>query len=159
MKIVIGLDRSPCSRAALDYLRTLSRREGARVIVVSAVRTPVLAYSEVYVPAMGLDEEAMQEQMRASQELVSEAEKKLRLAGLTTEARVIRGDPGEAIVKVARTEGADLVVVGSHGRTGIAKLFLGSVASHVVTHAPCSVLVVKADLSDPKNSEDRGHLN
>jgi nucleotide-binding universal stress UspA family protein len=39
--------------------------------------------------------------------------------------------------------GADLVVVGSHGRTGLAKLVLGSVASHVVTHAPCSVLVVK----------------
>jgi nucleotide-binding universal stress UspA family protein len=55
----------------------------------------------------------------------------------------VRGDPREAIVEAARKTGADLVVVGSHGRTGIGKLVLGSVASHVVTHAPCSVLVVK----------------
>ena len=64
-------------------------------------------------------------------------------AGFSTEARVVRGDPRDALVDTARTMGADLVVVGSHGRTGLAKLVLGSVASHVVTHSPCSVLVVK----------------
>ena len=48
---------------------------------------------------------------------------------------------------VARSEHADLVVVGSHGHTGIAKVLLGSVASHIVSHAPCSVLVVKVQSS------------
>jgi nucleotide-binding universal stress UspA family protein len=56
---------------------------------------------------------------------------------------VERGDPREGIVHAAETERADLVVVGSHGRTGLQKLLIGSVAAHVVTHAPCSVVVVK----------------
>jgi nucleotide-binding universal stress UspA family protein len=46
-------------------------------------------------------------------------------------------------VEFVRAERADLLVVGSHGRTGLAKLMLGSVSSHTMTHAPCSVLVVK----------------
>jgi nucleotide-binding universal stress UspA family protein len=56
---------------------------------------------------------------------------------------VERGDPRDAIVRVAEREHADLVIVGSHGRTGLPKLLMGSVASYVVTHAPCPVLVVK----------------
>jgi len=55
----------------------------------------------------------------------------------------VRGDPREALVLAAESDQADLVVVGSHGRSGLTKLLLGSVASHVVTHAPCNVLVVK----------------
>ena len=47
------------------------------------------------------------------------------------------------ILEIAHAEHADLIVVGSHGRTGLPKLIMGSVASHIVTHAPCSVLVVK----------------
>ena len=58
------------------------------------------------------------------------------------EQRLVEGDPGEAIV--GECEGADLVVVGSHGRTGITAALLGSVSRHVVSHAPCPVVVVKA---------------
>jgi len=57
---------------------------------------------------------------------------------------MVPGDPRSALVDEARQEHADLIVVGSHGRSGLSKLLLGSVASHVVAHAPCSVLVVKA---------------
>jgi nucleotide-binding universal stress UspA family protein len=53
------------------------------------------------------------------------------------------GDPRSVLIEAARREKSDLLVIGSHGRSGMAKLLLGSVASHVVGHAPCSVLVVK----------------
>ena len=66
----------------------------------------------------------------------------LSIKGETT-VKVLPGDPREALVDTVRAENADLLVVGSHGRTGISKLMLGSVASHVVAHAPCDVLVVK----------------
>jgi len=56
---------------------------------------------------------------------------------------VLAGDPRQTLLDVAQSERADLIVVGSHGRSGLAKMMLGSVSSHVVTHAPCSVLVVK----------------
>lgn len=143
MKILIGIDDSPCSRAAMGFVRKSPWAAKAQFIVLSAVRPPVLAYSEIYVPPAATVEELVQEQKVAHQELVSGAERELREAGLASEARVLVGDPREAIVDTAREEGVDLVVVGSHGRSGISKLLMGSVASHVVTHAPCSVLVVK----------------
>lgn len=143
MKILIGIDDSPCSRAAMGFVRKSPWAAKSHVVVLSAVRPPVMAYSEIYVPPAAAMDEVMQEEKVAHQELVSQAERELREAGLETEGRVILGDPREAIVETARGEAADLVVVGSHGRSGIAKLLMGSVASHVVTHSPCSVLVVK----------------
>lgn len=68
-----------------------------------------------------------------------------RLAGgaYTLRTAVVEGDARSAIVEFAERLMADLVVVGSHGRSGLARLIIGSVAGHVVGHAPCSVLVVK----------------
>jgi nucleotide-binding universal stress UspA family protein len=100
-------------------------------------------YSEAYVPPQAYVEEMTADLVRFHQETASNAERALRGAGLKTEAKILRGDPRTALIEEARTEHADLVVVGSHGRTGMAKLLMGSVASFVVTHAPCSVMVVK----------------
>ena len=104
----------------------------------------VPAYSEVYVAGAGMVDQLLEEETKAHREVVAKAEKLLRDKGLQTEARVLTGDPRDVLVRTARDEGADLVVVGSHGRSGIAKFILGSVAAHVMTHAPCSVVVVKA---------------
>lgn len=143
MKILIGVDDSRHSQKALEYVKKMKWPEGTRVIVVSAVREVVPAYSEVYAPAAPYSERMMEDLFKYHQEVVSDAEKSLRDSGLTTEAKVVNGDPRTVLVDLARNEGVDLVVVGSHGRTGIAKILIGSVASHIVTHAPCSVLVVK----------------
>ena len=59
------------------------------------------------------------------------------------EADVVRGDPDDAIVEYAREHGADLIVMGSHGHTGLRHLLMGSVAEHVLRHAPCPVLIVR----------------
>ena len=68
----------------------------------------------------------------------------MRGSGFKTNSRVVTGDARFALIDAAKSEHADLLVVGSRGRTGLSKLLLGSVASHAVTHAPCSVLVVKS---------------
>lgn len=143
MKILIGVDESSYSNAALQFVRGLPLPASTRVIVVSAVQLALPVYAEAYVPAAGMVDQLLEERTKVHQELVSQAEKQLRDEGLKTEARVLHGDPREMIVQTARDEGVDLVVVGSHGRSGITKLLTGSVATHVVTHAPCSVLVVK----------------
>ena len=62
---------------------------------------------------------------------------------MASEARVAAGDARDALTREALAQRVDLMVMGSHGRSGLAKLMLGSVSSHIVTHAPCSVLVVK----------------
>jgi nucleotide-binding universal stress UspA family protein len=67
-------------------------------------------------------------------------------ASVTVERRLEDGAPAETIVNVAREEGADLIVLGTQGRTGLGRLLLGSVAEHVVRRAPCPVLTTNATL-------------
>lgn len=140
MKIVIGVDDSRHSRAALDYVKRSNWPAGTKVIVVTAVQ-PVYAAVEMgggaYVQA------AQDYEISRHQELAARVESEFRSAGFDVGTRVVHGDAREALVDTVRGEGADLLVVGSHGRTGLDKLVMGSVASHVVTHAPCNVLVIK----------------
>jgi nucleotide-binding universal stress UspA family protein len=142
VKILVGVDGSAHSRAALEYVKRMTWPSGTKFVVLS-VAVPMVAYTLVDAAGLTWMQTAEEEMSGQAQELTARVEKELRDAGLATEARVMRGDPREALVDTARTSGADLVVVGSHGRTGLAKLVMGSVATYVVTHAPCSVLVVK----------------
>ena len=67
------------------------------------------------------------------------------LHGTTVEKRAEIGDAASTICSVAGEIGADVIILGSHGRTGMSRLFLGSTSEHVVRHAPCPVLVVRAE--------------
>jgi nucleotide-binding universal stress UspA family protein len=143
VKILIGVDDSPHSRAALDWVKSMKWPAGTRFIVISACAPQVISYSMADVGVASWMQTAEGERVKEHQDLASRVEQDLQGAGLATEARVLRGDPREALISTAFAEGADLLVVGSHGRTGLEKVLMGSVASHVVTHAPCSVMVVK----------------
>jgi nucleotide-binding universal stress UspA family protein len=143
MKILIGVDDSPHSAAAIEFVKRMTWPAGTEVVVVSAVRPALALYTEVYVPASEQVERIMDDQRKYHEELVARTEQQLHDKGFHTSARVLIGDPREAIIEMAKREGADLIVVGSHGRSGLTKLLMGSVASHVVTHAPCDVLVVR----------------
>ena len=143
MKILIGVDDSPHSQAAIEFVKRMTWPAGTEVVVVSAVRPTVALYTEVYIPVPETLERVSEDQRRFHEDLVSRTELQLRDSGFRTTARVRVGDPREALIEMARREGADLIVVGSHGRSGLTKLLMGSVASHVVTHAPCDVLVVR----------------
>jgi len=142
MKILIGVDDSPHSAAALEFVKRMTWPGGSEAVVVSAVRTAVALYSEVFIP-VGQAESITDDLRKYHEELVARAESQLRDCGFKTSTRVLMGDPREAILDMAKRECADLIVVGSHGRSGLTKLLMGSVASHVVTHAPCDVLVVR----------------
>ena len=142
MKILIALDDSQHSDRALEFVTRMRWPAGSRVIVLTAlqpVATSLAAAEATGSVVPGL----LEEQRQQLEGLVARAEATLREAGFSTEGRVLVGDPREVLVQVAQSERADVLVVGSRGRTGITKLMLGSVSSHVVTHAPCTVLVVK----------------
>ena len=59
------------------------------------------------------------------------------------DTEVISGNPGDAIIDYAKEHGGDLIVMGTHGRTGLRHLLMGSVAEHVMRHAPCAILIVR----------------
>ena len=141
MKILIALDASIHSQRALEFVTRTRWPAGSRVIVASVVQPIMAALAMPYEPA--LPPELEEERRRVLTEAVTRSANTLRESGFPTEERIEDGDPRQALIQLARDEGVDLIVVGSHGRSGFSKLVLGSVSSHVVTHAPCSVLVVK----------------
>jgi nucleotide-binding universal stress UspA family protein len=145
MRILIGVDQSPHSERAVRFVTRMRWPAGSRVIVAS-VMTPPLSPPVAGVDAgVSLMVEVSAEQVVEAKARVAQAEDQLRAAGIATESRLPTGDPREALLRLVEDERIDLLVLGSHGRTGLAKLLLGSVSSHVVTHAHCSVLVVKED--------------
>lgn len=155
MRILIGVDQSPHSERAIRFVTRMRWPAGSRVIVASVLTpplTPLVAGGEGGVPVMV---EVSAEQRTEVQALVAHAESELRAAGIASENRLPTGDPRDALLRLVDEERVDLVVLGSHGRTGFAKLLLGSVSSHVVTHARCSVLVVKEDFHREAVHENR----
>ncbi len=141
MNVLIGVDDSPFSTAAIEHVAAAAWPAGSTFVVLSAAAPVIVGPGEAAAPgAIGV---LLQEQEKGHRELAEKAAGVLKAAGLSAEARTATSDPRGALVETAKKMPADLVVVGSHGRSGLTKLLLGSVATHVVTHAPCNVLVVK----------------
>lgn len=148
MKILVAVDDSPHSERAVRFVARMRWPAGSRVIVVNVmtpVLTPPAAGGESGVPLLI---EVSEEQRQQGRDVTCRAEAELRESGIATESRLPTGDPRDALLRLVAEERADLLVMGSHGRTGFAKLLLGSVSSHAVTHAHCSVLVVKEGLDE-----------
>jgi nucleotide-binding universal stress UspA family protein len=141
-RIVHATDFSPASRRAFDAAVTLAKDSGASLVIVHVMDTaaPVLEDAplnrELYDRMVGA---ARGEAERRLDALVGKA----RRAGARARGRIVDGSPRDRIVRVARAEGADVLVVGTHGRTGLGRLLLGSVAAHVATTASCPVLTVR----------------
>lgn len=141
MKVLIGVDDSPYSAAAVAHVAGAAWPKATKFLVLSAL-APMFIRPDEGPPANAIAQ-LMMEQEKYHKEIADAAADRLRKAGLTADARMMVADPRAALLDAARSEHVNLIVVGSHGKTGIKKLLLGSVASHVVTHAPCSVLVVR----------------
>jgi universal stress protein A len=146
-KILTPVDYSACSRAALNHALFFAERFSAKIDVLHVWDVP---------PSVNADMMVMSDEgpQSMSNVLLHGANKEMNqfLADLTTEQRarvaikVEHGDAVPTIIEVAARDGYDLVVMGTHGRTGLSQLLMGSVAEKVVRQAPCPVLTVR--LSD-----------
>lgn len=143
MKLLLAIDTSEHARAALAEVQRLAWPAGTSVTLLSVVRTDMFTFGEFYAPAAQELEVLIREEMKRAEALIAGHAKDLAGSGLEVSSRVEHGDPRFVLCDVAKELAVDWLIVGSHGRRGFQKLLLGSVASHVVTHAPCSVLVVK----------------
>ncbi len=139
-KICCAIDFSETSRLALEEAAELAGRFAAELTLVHVHVPPSHAAADVLT---GVPDVARQE-AHDLERLVSgwrtDAE---RLAGRPVRVAVLSGEPADEIVKFARENALDLVVVATHGRRGLRRLVLGSVAERVVRTAPCPVLAVR----------------
>jgi len=144
-RILIATDFSPCARRALDFGLELAQRQGAHVMVlhawnappiVSAVDAPPLIEMPG-LPGVTLTEYVHDDAERELGKLIGEV--KGRAPGV--ESQLLLGDPRNVVVDASANY--DLIVMGTHGRGGLARMLLGSVADYVVRHAQCPVLTVR----------------
>jgi len=139
-KILIATDGSESARKAADSAIELARLSGAKIYAVYVIDRSI--YSSV--PEDLEWEEAMYAQFRElGEEAVSYVEKTARDAGLQVEPTLLEGHPAEEILSFAEKQDADMIVVGSLGKTDVERFLLGSVSEKVVRNAKIPVLVVR----------------
>ena len=145
-KILVPVDYSPSSRLALEWALSLSDRLGSSVHVLHAWEVPAYLRPDLTVWS-GEVSETLADHTRM------EAEKGMRefLADVkateraTVTSQVVSGPPYATILAKAKEGGFDMIAMGTHGRGGVAHLFLGSVAERVVRHSACPVLTIRGD--------------
>jgi nucleotide-binding universal stress UspA family protein len=136
-RILLATDLSTSSEGASDEAIQLARALGAELLAVSVIDSER--------PAPFERQSARMDQRRAARELAAQVlVVRGRRAGVPTSFLVWEGDPGPSIVDAADAEAADLVVIGSRGRNRLERAVLGSVSDHVLRHAHCPVLIVRA---------------
>lgn len=139
-RILVPTDFSDCSQQAVDYAIALAQTFQAKVILFHVVESPVY----------GLDFTLVHPGAQASVrhrviEMLQEGVERLRAQGIETEGHFVSGIPFLEIINAAKQHEVDLIVMGTHGRTGLAHVFLGSTAERVVQRAPCPVLTVRPE--------------
>jgi nucleotide-binding universal stress UspA family protein len=145
-KIVAATDFSEDSNLALGFAQELALKFSADVVLlhVDQPLAPVMMTPELGpsmdVGAMG---RIAEEQRMLAQKELDKIAGKLREAGLKVKVQLKVGSPFLEILHTAQSENADLIVLGTHGRTGLAHVLMGSVAERVVQKAPCPVLTIR----------------
>lgn len=141
--VVLATDLSPTSEAATTAALDLAGTLGARLLAVS-----VIDPGSLRLPGGRFRQRV--DQVRSERELIAQSlVARGRSIGVTVDFLVWEGDPGESIIEAARAEGADMIVVGSHGRGTVGRFLIGSVSDHVVRNAQCPVLVVRPGVPGP----------
>jgi universal stress protein A len=141
-KILCALDFSRGSQPAFHMAIRLAREEHAELVVMHVWFVPAMGLGDLPFP-QGIAERIVGQATQSLDAAVREA----RAAGVrTVTSQLVQGVPASSIVDAVNKDPAiDLVVVGTHGRTGLARALVGSVAEYIVRHAPCAVLVARPE--------------
>lgn len=147
-RVILAEDGSPAGMAARDVVATWPAFAPLPVLVVGVVDVAAPWRSGIaptmFAAAMDVYTEMLANARTTHREIVAAAEAYLRAAGRTADGELREGDPSDQLRRAATDPAGDLLVVGSRGYVGVSRLVMGSVAHSVLTHAHCSVLVVKS---------------
>jgi nucleotide-binding universal stress UspA family protein len=145
-RILVATDFAESAERALACAVELARIHSAELMLLH-VYMELPAYPEI---AAGQVTAIYEEQRRWVEDALERRARSARASGVLARVLVRTGSPAATIAQTAAEEGADLVMVGTHGRSGIDRLLVGSVAERVVRGAPCPVLVVKTREADAR---------
>ena len=137
--IMCPVDFSEHSELALNYARFIAEATGATIHLVHATIPPV-EYIQGY---LEVKKEIEEQRNHALQELNS-----IDIPGVPVERHLLGGVPMDEVVKYADSNNIDLIVIPTHGRSGVMRLLMGSVAEEIVRKAPCPVMAVKPRVAE-----------
>lgn len=140
-KILVPIDFSAGSRTAVEYATMFARRTGATIDLLHAWQFPILPGDSM--TGVSFSAEIADQIERDAAKALEEWKVALCADVPGSRAFLAMGDPSSAVIERAK-QGYDLIIAGTHGRTGISRWALGSVAERIVRHAPCPVLTVRA---------------
>lgn len=140
-KILCPIDFSDSSRAALDYGLSLAKQLGGEVRLVHVYSNP--AYVMPMEGYMGPTADLLSDLRKQLETQLQQWREEATQGGVQVDTELCEGVPYQRIVDIAKDWPADLIVIGTHGRTGLSHLLLGSVAERVVRLAGCPVLTVR----------------
>jgi nucleotide-binding universal stress UspA family protein len=135
-KILVATDGSRYSRVAAERAIDFAKSYGGELRVVSVVDVPAEFYAEA--------PNALDDMINKAKEYVKDVRLRSESAEVRAESFVGEGEAYQIITDIARKEEVNVIVMSSHGRTGLKRLLMGSVAERVIGHAPCPVLVVRS---------------
>ncbi len=141
-KILVAYDNGIKSQKALEMAVDIARLSQAEIYILTSVKMPRFITSVASHETLDRLEEQSREYF---DNILKDAEEKVKKEGITVRSVILQDSPGEAIVRFAEKEKIDLIAIGAHNRKPVERflLGLGSVSNYVINHAPCPVLLAK----------------
>jgi nucleotide-binding universal stress UspA family protein len=165
-KILVAIDEFNSGGAVLRQALNLAKATGSSLLLMHVLNPTDKDYpdptiypavdtysSTLYNQVLKRWQENLSEYEQHQQDMLRSLSAEAEVMGITTETTLHAGDPGRMICAVARTWGADLIIVGRRGRSGVTELLLGSVSNYVMHHASCSVLTVQGKVEPVLEAE------
>jgi nucleotide-binding universal stress UspA family protein len=141
--ILVPLDGSPRAETILPHATSLAAKYGAKLVLLQVVE-PLVAMVTPYDMVPYVDRDAAERTMQEAKSYLSGKEGEIRGEGIETRAYVESGPVVSVILDVAEREKADLIAMASHGRTGLSRVFYGSVAAGILQKADRPLLLIRA---------------
>ena len=162
-KFLVAIDQTQNSKSVFESAISLAKATGATLMLLHVLSENEVGYPNLptygYYPMIDEEDLAVYREKLAkykelSLDLLQGFTEKATEAGVSTEYTQLTGNPGRAICEFADSWQADLVIVGSRGLKGLKEMFLGSVSNYVTHHTPCSILIVRSQITDTSDSDE-----
>ncbi len=156
MRILIAVDFGLFGKAQIEALRKLGSTENMLVKVLHVIEPLCWELQTGYPATMALSDSIVVDRREAALDLVHEVALQLREIGVVTvDVEVLEGSISDQILEAAESFAADLLMVGSHGKSTIARFLLGSVSQEVSAHAKCSVLIARPEQTSAERQDKK----
>lgn len=151
-KILVPLDGSALAERAIRHAGEIARGADAEILLLQAVYVPMPVVPE---SALLTEGKLLEEVAKSASEYLGRIGAEMRAGGHKVRTIIDERPPAEAILHIADQEHADLIVMSTHGRSGLSRLMLGSIAENVLRHTYCTILFVKPERTAAAREESR----